>query len=596
MPLDAICLNALAHELRGEVVGARIDKVQQPGHDTLILTLRNHKKNFRLLVSAGVGKARVHITTESFENPQSPPMFCMLLRKHLTSARINALSQPDFERLFIFELDALDEMGVPSSKKLIVEMMGRSANIILAGEQGHIIDCLRRVDGDISQSQSRQILPGLIYRLPPQQNKPNFLCITQEERERLWKIAPENSLTDKWLMDSFAGISPLVCRELSFLAFGDPSKAIGLLTAPEKDALLDEMHVLAKRVANADFSPTMLLREEEAFDFTFMSVAQYGDAVQNKTFPGFCELLEAYFTRRDKEEQLRQKSQTLYKSVKNAHERAIRKLAARRMELLKTAERDLNRKFGDIVTANLYRIKKGDGFLEAEDYFEDGGEGENPKITIPLDRLKTPQENAARYYREYNKAKTAEKYLESLIEKGENEEVYLASVLSEIRRAENERDLAEIRLGLQEAGFLKLRKAAKGKKAEKIKETPPQRFFSTSGMEILVGKNNLQNDKLTFKTARRTDLWFHAQKLHGSHVVLSLGGVEQADDKTLLEAAALAAYYSQGRDQGKVPVDYTQVRFVKKPKGAMPGSVIYTDYKTIVVEPDEELVGRLKKV
>ena len=585
MPLDAITIYALANELKCAIVGSKIDKVQQPSRDTLILSLRGNGRNEKILLSAGSGTARVHFLNEAYENPQSPPMFCMLLRKHLVGAKISEISQPNMERMLVFDLYAYDEMGMETKKQLIIEMMGRNSNIILTGEEGHIIDCLRRVDGDMSRM--RQVMPGLIYRLPPEQEKPSFFSLSDLEREVLWKAADTEKFADKWLLDSFSGLSPLTCREMCYEATHDASKPIAMFTESEKFAFLAEMKAVEDRVKNSYFVPTMLIMDEKPSDFSFMPIAQYENAAEIKNYSCFSTLLEDFYTKRDKQDLIKRKSQTLYKSVKSAHERTLRKLAARREELVKTETRDTSRQYGDLVTANLYRIKKGDRLVEVDNYFDDNC----PQIQIKLDELKTPAQNAASYYKEYNKAKTAEKYLGDLIEKGEKEEVYLLSVMDEIQRSDSERDLIEIRRELTETGFIKAQKTAK---VEKIKETAPLRFISSTGTEICVGKNNSQNDKLTTKTARRTDIWLHVQKIHGSHVIISCDGT-QPDEKTLFEAATLAAYYSQGRDSGKIPVDYTQVRFVKKPSGSMPGAVIYTDYKTMLVTPDEKLVFELKK-
>lgn len=584
MPLDAITIYALANELKSTVVGTKIDKVQQPSRDTLILSLRGNGQNEKMLLSSGSGTARVHFLNEAYENPQSPPMFCMLLRKHLVGARISGISQPNMERMLVFDIDAYDEMGMETKKQLIIEMMGRNSNIILTGAEGLIIDCLRRVDGDMSRM--RQVMPGLIYRLPPEQEKPSFFSLSSDEREVFWKNANAEKSADKWLLDSFSGLSPLTCREICYAATGEASKAIAEFTDSEKLSFSFAMKALHERVQNSDFTPTMLIIDDKPSDFSFMPIAQYENAAEVRSYPNFSTLLEDFYTRRDKQELIKRKSQTLYKSVKSAQERAVRKLAARREELLKTETRDTSRKYGDIITANLYRIKKGDRLVEADDYFDESC----PKIQIKIDELKTPQQNAAAYYKEYTKAKTAEKYLVDLIEKGEKEEAYLLSVMDEIQRSENERDLVEIRRELTETGFIKAQKTGKH---EKIKESAPMRFVSSAGVEILVGKNNSQNDKLTTKMARRTDVWLHVQKIHGSHVIISCDGA-QPDDKTLFEAATLAAYYSQGRESGKIPVDYAQVRFVKKPSGSMPGAVIYTDYKTILVLPDEKLISELK--
>ncbi len=584
MPLDAITINALSQELCQSIVGAKIDKVQQPERDTLILSLRGSGQNTKLLLSAGVGTARVHISTETYENPQSPPMFCMLLRKHLVGARIAAITQPDMERMLCLELDAFDEMGIEVKKQLIVEMMGRNSNIILVGGEGHIIDCMRRVDGDMSRM--RQVMPGLIYRLPPKQEKPCFFELSDEQRFEMWQNADIEKLSDKWLLDSFSGLSPLICRELCFCAFDDASKQILRLSADEREALSDEMKALAKRVEHSDFQPTMLFDNGKPFDFSFMPICQYEAAMEQETFPAFSSLLEEFYTRRAKREQMQRKSHSLYKLVRNAHERTVRKLAARQEELLATADRDKYKICGELITANMYKLKKGDRLLSAENYYEEG----SPMVDIQLDPQKTPQQNSAKYFREYNKAKTAEQHLGDLIIKGETEAAYLSSVMDAIERAESDRELAEIRHELVQTGFIKKQKASK---QEKIRETPFLCFYSTAGMPIMVGRNNIQNDKLTTKTARRSDVWLHVRDVQGSHVIISCGG-EEPDEETIFEAATLTAYFSQARNAGKVAVDYTQVCHVKKPSGSMPGMVIYTDSKTIIVEPDEKLVQSLK--
>ena len=285
MPLDAITIHALADELRCAIVGSKIDKVQQPSRDTLILSVRGNGHNDKLLLSAGTGTARVHFLNEAYENPQSPPMFCMLLRKHLVGARISDISQPNMERMLIFDLDAYDEMGTETKKQLIIEMMGRNSNIILTGEEGHIIDCLRRVDGDMSRV--RQVMPGLIYRLPPEQEKPSFFALPAPEREALWKGADTEKLADKWLLDSFSGLSPLSCREICFCATHDASKLIAKFSEKEKLAFLEEMKAVEDRVKDSRFSPTMLIVDEKPSDFSFMPITQYENAAELRSYPNF---------------------------------------------------------------------------------------------------------------------------------------------------------------------------------------------------------------------------------------------------------------------------------------------------------------------
>ena len=582
MPLDAVCLAALTGELRGRIIGMKIDKVQQPERDLLLFSLRGNGESLRLLISANVGSARVHLTTESFEQPAQPPMFCMLLRKHLLGARITDLRQPDYERLVCLQLDALDELGATVPKTLYAELMGRNSNLILVDGEGRVIDCLRRVDAEMSAR--RQVLPGLLYHLPPKQDKPNFFEASAETRRALWAAAPREALADKWLLDAFSGLSPLLCRELCSRAFGDGSPRIALLAEPEK--LLPAMDELADTVERGDFTPCLLAEGDRPREFSFLPIRQYGDALRTETFESFSALLEAYYGRRDRAERMKRRAQDLTKTVRTARDRTARKLAMQREDYEKTLTRENLRRRGDLITANLWRIKKGDRVLSCEDYYEEN----SPTVEIELDPLKTPQQNAAKCYREYNRLKTAQTHLAAWIEKDEQELDYLESVLEELSRAEGEKELSEIRRELTETGYLK---AQKNGKREKTAETKPLRCRSSAGLEILIGRNNAQNDRLTLREARRTDLWLHTQKIHGAHVILCCEGREP-DAQSVYEAACLAAWYSQGREGGKVPVDYTYVRFVKKPGGALPGKVIYTDYRTITVSPTQREIAALE--
>lgn len=573
MPLDAICLSALTAELGEKLEGAKIDKVQQPERDMLILSLRGRSGNFRLLLAAGAGNARVHITGESMENPAEPPMFCMLLRKHLVGARIASLEQPDHERMLALELDTRDEMGDLSRKKLVVEMIGRSANVILVGADGRIIDCMRRMD--FAGDAERRLLPGMIYRLPPKQNKTDFFSSDSEIRRALIAGADREMPVDKWLLDSFSGLSPLICREMAFRCGGS------------FDTLPEQLDALHDTVIAGDFTPYMLLDGDKPRDFSFMPTRQYGDSMKGESFDSFSALLDAFYARRDRAERQRRRSHELSRSIKTLRDRLVRKLAGQTEELQRTTGRDEIRKNAELITANMYRLKKGDRELLCEDYYQP----ECPEVKIPLDPLKTPQQNAAAMYKEYNKLKAAEEHLTVLIDQGEKQLDYLNSVLEELSRAETEKDISDIRRELMETGYMK---KARGAKPERIKAQAPLRFVSDDGLEILIGRSNTQNDELTTKLARRTDYWLHTQKVHGSHVIVRCDGLEPPET-TLEQAASLAVYYSQGRDSGKVPVDYTMVRFVRKPSGAMPGKVIYTDYKTLLAESDENLAHRLKR-
>ena len=485
MRLDATVLEALLDELRPQLVGARVDKIQQPQKSTILLTMRGKGQGGKLLLAAGAGSARLHLTEQSFENPQSPPMFCMLLRKHLTGAKLTAMEQPPHERIVHLIFDTYNELGEPSRKTLILELIGKNCNLILTDADGIILDALRRVDEDMSRT--RRILPGLRYHPP----------------EFKGSHSPNASPLER-------------CPD-------------GL---------------------------------------------------------GWSAKLDNFYAARDRADRHRQQAGALVKAVTNVRNRTARKLEIQRGEQRDAENRERHREQGDIITANLHTIKKGQAALTASNFYDpDGGE-----ITIALDPLKTPQQNAAAHYKRYTKAKTAEKHLAIQIEKAEQELDYLNSVLESLARAETSGDIAQIREELVEANVIR---PSGGGKKQKPLASKPLEFISSTGIPIYAGKNNLQNDKLT-KAANRHDTWLHAQKIHGSHVIIATGGTEP-DTKTLEEAAAIAAYYSQGRAGGRIAVDYTLVKHVKKPAGGKPGAAHYVNYKTILATPDEALVNRLRK-
>ena len=573
MPLDALCLTAVAGEVRAAVQGGKIDKIYQPTRDEVVLYIRGPAGNVRLLLSANPGHPRAHLTERNRENPEQPPMFCMLLRKHLQGARVLELNQPPLERILDFRLETLDELGDRVERRLVLEAMGRSANLLLLDGEGRIVDCTRRVDGDLARGQ-RQLLPGLFYRQPPAVDKLNPFTLSPEEL-RLVLSNPLGKAWDKLLLDSFTGLSPLVARELAFRAGGDSEK------------LAAELEKLGKAVEENHFTAYLLVREGKPVDFTFLPVLQYGPETESIPQESFSALLDDFFSDRESAERVRQRGQDLVKSVTSARDRTARKLGNQARELEATKNRERLRELGDILTSNLHLMEKGMSTFRTMDFYDpEGGE-----VDIPLDPLLTPQQNAAKYYKEYNKAKTAEEMLTIQIEKGEKELEYLNSVLENIALAEGEKDLQEIRQELTETGYLRRPKTA-AKRAKKVSGKPME-FRSSAGLRISVGKNNSQNDLLTTKLAYKSDIWLHTQKIHGSHVILWLEGGE-ADAKSLTEAAQLAAYFSQARDGSKVPVDYTPVKYVKKPAGARPGMVVYTTYQTAVVEPDAELAKKLR--
>ena len=562
MPLDAVCLTALMDELAPELEGAHIDKVQQPARDLLLLSLYSRRGSRRLLISAGVGMARLHFTSERFENPDTPPMFCMLLRKHLTGAVVERLWQPENERMAIFELSCRDELGVESKKRLAVELMGRSSNIVLVDGEGVIIDCLRRAD--FGEDAYRRLLPGMLYRLPPKPERPNLLELTPQERRARLADTDRDKPAEKRLMDAFSGLSPLIARELAHRS--------------EQGELAMAVDAYAESVQAHEFTPYLLTENGAARDFSFMRITQYGEAMRCEPRGGFSALLDEFYAERERAERMRRVSHELTKTVRTLRDRQARKLAQQRQELEKTADREELRRRGDLITANLWRAEKGARTLLCEDYYTEGC----PTVELALDPRKTPQQNAAAAYRDYRKAAAAEQHLTKLIAEGEAVLDYLESTLDNLSRVESEKEAAEIRRELIAAGVL--RQPKQGGKERKIKPLGPIRHVSATGYEILIGRSNTQNDELTFKTARRTDIWLHVQKLHGSHVIIRAEDT-RPDEGTILEAAALAAKYSQAAGSGKVAVDFTMVKNVKKPSGALPGKVIYTNYETVTVEP-----------
>ena len=583
MPLDAIFLTALTDEVRQSALGARIDKIQMPERDTLVLGLRGPAGSRKLLIHAGTGSARVCFTQQQYENPPQPPMFCMLLRKYITGARILSVTQPPMERLVDFELDTLDAMGVSCRRHLIAELMGSYSNIILTDPQGIVTDCLHRIDS--AMSEKRMLLPGLLYRLPPQPDKLLLPDLTDERLAALAAQVSGDMAADKWILSTFTGISPLIARELVYSVCADTDAR---MSAVDRAALARALGALRDMAAGGGLAPYLLLEQDgRCADFTFLPVRQYGSLRTAERQESFSALLEAYYARRDQAERMRRRSQELLRTVKTARDRTRRRLNQQYQELEKAGGRERLREDADIIMANLHLMEKGVTLLRAEDFYAPGGGVRE----IRLNPAKSPRENAAALYREYSKRKTAEQMLTELTAAGEKELDYLESVLEELERAERESDLSEIRAELTDAGYIR---AQKGKK-EKRTASKPMRFVSDTGMEFYAGRNNAQNDALTLRTAFKSDVWLHTRKIHGSHVVIACRAGARPDETTLRQAAAVAAWYSRARESRNVPVDYTEVRFVKKPAGARPGMVIYTNQRTVYADPDGALAQRLMK-
>ena len=573
MAFDAFFLSAVMEEIQTRTADARVDKIHQPSRDTVILQLKCREGREKLLFALNPTAPRLHLTTASPENPAEPPMFCMLLRKHLSGARLIEMRQIPMERCAFFTFDCIDEMGDHVKKTLVAELMGRTCNLYLLSPEGRIIDCLRRIGLD--ESSKRAALPGLMYQLPEPITKQNPKDCGFDEFMRIL-TAPGADVLAERLMDAFGGLSPLVCREASLFAAGSVDARIDSVHV---DAVAEKLDLFFHEHLNHPKACYYALSDGTPKQFAFCPIRQYGSFEEAENFGA---LLDMYYTVRDRKDLMRQKSQGIRKTVQNLCTRIQRKLAIQEKELEATFDRERLRQLGDIVTANIHRIVKGQTVIQCEDFYDEN----MSLIDVPISPILSPQQNAAKFYKDYAKLKNAEKELTHQMELGEQELHYLKSVLEELNRAENEAELDEIRQELYAGGYVRLDSS---KKRMKIAKSKPMRFESTDGYPIYVGRNNRQNDELTFKLARKDDIWCHASKVHGSHVIISCGGTVPPDD-TITQAAQLAAYYSETMGGQNIPVDVTPVKQVKKLTGAKPGMVIYHTYRTVIANPYKDIV------
>lgn len=582
MALDAATLALVAAELKTKLLDAKIDKIFEPTRDELVITLRTRSDTFRLLLCARSGSARVCLTKESFENPLTPPGFCMLLRKHLTGGRLIDLRREEGDRIVFFDFRCTNEMGDLVVNTLAAELMGRYSNLVLI-QDGKIIDALKRVD--FEDSEIRQLLPGLPYTLPPKPDRADFLAVSGAAMvaAACEKDAPPAAALGK----TVAGVGPLVMREAVYRALGEPPQAACDLAAEQKKALAAALDDLKAEHA-AGGTPTVVRLPQpdgpaKPTEFSFFAPRQYGATALVTSYESYSEMLEDYYATKDRAERLRQKSKELYKAVHNMHDRALRKQAARREELATSNKADKLRLNGELLQANLWAFKKGDRAVTVENYYN----GE--QVTIALDPRLGPNENAQRFFKNYKKQQTAHTMLQKLLIEGEAEIEYLSTVLYEVESAPGEQALNEIRAELKSQGYLKYYK----QRDRKQKASDFFRYRSSDGFEILVGRNNLQNDKLTLHTARGKDLWFHVQKAPGSHTVVMSRG-EDIPDRTRQEAAELAVLHSSQNGGAKVPVDTTEVKNIWKANGAKPGMVLYEVYTTVYITPRADLREQLK--
>ncbi len=578
MALDGIFLRHIKTELEGILIDSRVSQVYEPNRDELIINLRTFDGNKRLLLSTRADSPRVGITDYSVENPDKPPMFCMLLRKRLTSSKLVAIRQPDLERMLFFDFDCVNELGDKVKLTLAVEIMGKHSNIVLIDGEGVIIDALKRVD--VTLSSKRLVLPSLIYEMPPSQDK---LSIETEDTNSIIKAieASEDSRLDKAILNTLTGVSPIICRELSYICTGAPDTDKDLMSNAEWQSLKEALQILKDEVLNPkSYAVSLKNNQGKLFDFAFMPISQYGDSVEKFEFESFCKALDAFYHTRESLERMRVKSHALSKLVSNNIERLARKISVQKVELEKCQDREILRQKGDLIGANMHLIKKGAPFADVINFYDESA----ATIRIALDVTKSPQQNAQKYYKDYAKAKTADKMLRVQIENSTEELSYLETVADEIYRAESEQDLSSIRQELISEGYLKENKSEKNNRKVKALRPDFRAFETSDGFKVLVGRNNRQNDLLTLKTANKNDLWFHTKDIPGSHTVIITEGRE-VTEQTILEAAQIAAYFSKAKDSSQVPVDYTLIRRVNKPQGSKPGKVIYTDQRTVYVTP-----------
>ena len=585
MAFDAGMLACALSELRQAALGARIEKVYQPERDEIVLQMRSFEGGRRLLINAGSGNPRIGFTETQKENPQNPPMFCMLLRKYLQGAKLCEVSQASFDRVAFLGFDTRDEMGFACRRYLIAELMGKYSNLIFADGEKKIITALRTTD--FSPDSLRALMPGMTYSLPPAQGKENPLTATEERFRALLGSAPAERGGDKFLVGAFSGIAPVVAREIVFRATGHTDTPLQYCFA---DDLWREFSAVADRIREERFTPCLILNGEKPVEYSFFPLTQYGGAECRE--PGSAgKLFDAYFETRDKETRVHQRASDILRLLTNAEARLRRKLELQRGELADCEKGAEYKKYGDLITANIYRLNRGDRIAEFEDYEDYREDGTFGKLRVELDSRLSPAANAQRYYKKYNKAKTAKVELTRQIALGEEELDYLYTVFEALTRAETPADLLEIRDELYRSGYASRMKAYT---AHKSHDPVVMQFTTPDGMRVLCGKNNLQNEYITHRLAAKTDYWFHAKQVPGSHVLLVTDGKEPTD-LDFTTAAEIAAHYSKA-EGANIAVDYTLAKHVKKPAGAKPGFVIYHTNWTAYVTPNAEAIAALRRV
>lgn len=574
MALDAVAVKAVVSELQC-LVGGRVDKVHQPERDEIIISVRTIDTSYRLLVSASSANPRIHITEHTKKNPKTAPLFCMLLRKHIGSGKITEISQVGFERIVKIAIDSYDELGEYTTKYLYAEIMGRHSNIVLVSQEGRVIDSVKHVDETISSV--REILPGGSYELPPVQNKIPLLE---------WGADKDIDFdcpikADKAILSEISGISPLTSREIIYSVFGTTDVISNNINTNKKAMVKLRLQTLAGKVRDNEFSPCVIedAASNKLIEFSAIEINQYEKLARVKRYESMNTLLDDFYYRRDMNERMRQKTADLLKLLSNHRERIAKKLDILQKTISDAENMDTYRMYADLITANIYRISEGQTYVEAENYFDEN----MGTVKIKLDPSLSPSQNAQKYYKKYNKAKTAAIEAKKQLTASVQDLEYIKSTISVVETADRIEDVNAVRIELANEGYIK--NSSNAKKKTKAEISKPMHFVSSDGFDIYVGRNNTQNDYLSLKFANSGDLWFHTKDIHGSHTVIKLGLIKDVPKSTILEAAELAAYYSKARESAQVPVDYTTIKNVSKPNGAKPGMVIYDNYNTVYVKP-----------
>ena len=586
MALDGAFLSCLREELTAGLPDARVDKIHQPSREELIIALRTRSGNKKLYLSARANSPRVHFTDIPLENPAAPPMFCMLLRKRITGGRLIAIRQPGLERALYFDLDCVDDLGDIVRLTLAVEIMGRHSNIILIDGSGMVVDSIKRVDMEMSSV--RPVLPGLPYSPPPAAaGRLDLSAVSPADFLGAMEQGPDYPMS-KALLNTAHGLSPLICREAAHSASRGRDPRISEMTGEDRERLLFYLSRVKSAVETGENrKPYLLLHlDGSPLDFSFMPITQYGLDALGREMESFSALLDAFYAQRDAGERMKQRAHDILRVLTNLSDRTSRKLGHQREELTRSGDRETLRIYGDLINANLHAIPRGASSAQLIDYYDpDCG-----TITVPLDPSLSAAQNAQKYYKDYRKAQTAEQILQRQIAQGEEELRYFDTVFDALSRSATWRELGELREELAAGGYLRLQRGRQKPPAP----LGPIRFRSEDGFAILVGRNNVQNDRLTLKTARGGDIWFHTKNIPGSHVLVITEG-QKPPDRTLEQAAILAALHSKAAGSVQVPVDYTEARNVRKPAGAKPGMVIYDSNRTAYVNPDPSLAARLRE-